>query len=184
MAELADAADSKSADPCGHGGSTPPPGTNPYKPLIFQLFIKSISSALTTDFRRPQGHFRYKFGYSPYQTFFERLARIAGFSATTGLLSFGSCSRSITVCAAVNRSAKLQSPRACRDSSRHKRRVNAGLRTIRERRVRCWPKYPQSGTKPVCCDMTEECRVSFNASPPAPESQLNFRAHKESHNPV
>ncbi len=27
MAELADAADSKSADPCGHGGSTPPPGT-------------------------------------------------------------------------------------------------------------------------------------------------------------
>ena len=28
MAELADAADSKSADPCGHGGSTPPPGTN------------------------------------------------------------------------------------------------------------------------------------------------------------
>ena len=32
MAELADAADSKSADPCGHGGSTPPPGTNP-RPL-------------------------------------------------------------------------------------------------------------------------------------------------------
>ena len=28
MAELADAADSKSADPCGHGGSTPPPGTS------------------------------------------------------------------------------------------------------------------------------------------------------------
>ena len=28
MAELADAADSKSAGPCGHGGSTPPPGTN------------------------------------------------------------------------------------------------------------------------------------------------------------
>ncbi len=27
MAELADAADSKSAGPCGHGGSTPPPGT-------------------------------------------------------------------------------------------------------------------------------------------------------------
>jgi hypothetical protein len=27
MAELADAADSKSADPCGRGGSTPPPGT-------------------------------------------------------------------------------------------------------------------------------------------------------------
>ena len=31
MAELADAADSKSADPCGHGGSTPPPGTNKTK---------------------------------------------------------------------------------------------------------------------------------------------------------
>jgi hypothetical protein len=30
MAELADAADSKSADPCGHGGSTPPPGTNSF----------------------------------------------------------------------------------------------------------------------------------------------------------
>ena len=29
MAELADAADSKSAGPCGHGGSTPPPGTSP-----------------------------------------------------------------------------------------------------------------------------------------------------------
>ena len=28
MAELADAADSKSAGPRGHGGSTPPPGTN------------------------------------------------------------------------------------------------------------------------------------------------------------
>ena len=28
MAELADAADSKSADPCDRGGSTPPPGTN------------------------------------------------------------------------------------------------------------------------------------------------------------
>ena len=27
MAELADAADSKSADPCDRGGSTPPPGT-------------------------------------------------------------------------------------------------------------------------------------------------------------
>jgi hypothetical protein len=33
MAELADAADSKSADPCGHGGSTPPPGTNKTKSL-------------------------------------------------------------------------------------------------------------------------------------------------------
>ena len=33
MAELADAADSKSADPCGHGGSTPPPGTNKTKDL-------------------------------------------------------------------------------------------------------------------------------------------------------
>jgi hypothetical protein len=30
MAELADAADSKSADPCDRGGSTPPPGTNVY----------------------------------------------------------------------------------------------------------------------------------------------------------
>ena len=34
MAELADAADSKSADPCGHGGSTPPPGT--IYPIYFQ----------------------------------------------------------------------------------------------------------------------------------------------------
>jgi hypothetical protein len=33
MAELADAADSKSAGPCGHGGSTPPPGTNKTKSL-------------------------------------------------------------------------------------------------------------------------------------------------------
>jgi hypothetical protein len=36
MAELADAADSKSADPCGHGGSTPPPGT--IYPIYFQWF--------------------------------------------------------------------------------------------------------------------------------------------------
>src|ERR1700761_3264433 len=33
MAELADAADSKSADPCGRGGSTPPPGTKVTKRL-------------------------------------------------------------------------------------------------------------------------------------------------------
>jgi hypothetical protein len=39
MAELADAADSKSADPCGHGGSTPPPGTS-LKPFENQLFTK------------------------------------------------------------------------------------------------------------------------------------------------
>jgi hypothetical protein len=31
MAELADAADSKSADPCDRGGSTPPPGTTDNK---------------------------------------------------------------------------------------------------------------------------------------------------------
>ena len=37
MAELADAADSKSADPCGRGGSTPPPGTNKIKSLYFSL---------------------------------------------------------------------------------------------------------------------------------------------------
>jgi hypothetical protein len=35
MAELADAADSKSADPCGHGGSTPPPGTKNQHPSDF-----------------------------------------------------------------------------------------------------------------------------------------------------
>jgi hypothetical protein len=39
MAELADAADSKSADPCGHGGSTPPPGTM-LKLFENQLFTK------------------------------------------------------------------------------------------------------------------------------------------------
>src|ERR1039458_3731975 len=37
MAELADAADSKSAGPCGHGGSTPPPGTSLKQPLNHQL---------------------------------------------------------------------------------------------------------------------------------------------------
>src|ERR1700753_346684 len=37
MAELADAADSKSADPCGRGGSTPPPGTNLFYSVLFQL---------------------------------------------------------------------------------------------------------------------------------------------------
>lgn len=48
MAELADAADSKSADPCGHGGSTPPPGTNKNKAL------KSIRS-LQSEKPRPFG---------------------------------------------------------------------------------------------------------------------------------
>src|SRR5579862_3792456 len=39
MAELADAADSKSAGPCGHGGSTPPPGTS-LKCIQLQQFAK------------------------------------------------------------------------------------------------------------------------------------------------
>jgi hypothetical protein len=34
MAELADAADSKSAGPRGHGGSTPPPGTNDFTSAV------------------------------------------------------------------------------------------------------------------------------------------------------
>src|ERR1019366_4049109 len=38
MAELADAADSKSADPCGHGGSTPPPGT--IKSISYKVFLR------------------------------------------------------------------------------------------------------------------------------------------------
>jgi hypothetical protein len=41
MAELADAADSKSADPCGHGGSTPPPGTSKTKNLDWIGLSKS-----------------------------------------------------------------------------------------------------------------------------------------------
>ena len=37
MAELADAADSKSADPCDRGGSTPPPGTNVYAGIQMKM---------------------------------------------------------------------------------------------------------------------------------------------------
>ena len=46
MAELADAADSKSADPCGHGGSTPPPGTNKIKSLSWLGLSKPERSKL------------------------------------------------------------------------------------------------------------------------------------------
>jgi hypothetical protein len=41
MAELADAADSKSAGPCGHGGSTPPPGTKQNKELRLNWPLKN-----------------------------------------------------------------------------------------------------------------------------------------------
>ena len=40
MAELADAADSKSADPCDRGGSTPPPGTNRNAPNAISFLLR------------------------------------------------------------------------------------------------------------------------------------------------
>ncbi len=43
MAELADAADSKSAGPCGHGGSTPPPGTR----------VREVENQSFTNYPRP-----------------------------------------------------------------------------------------------------------------------------------
>lgn len=59
MAELADAADSKSADPCGHGGSTPPPGTmiskslrgnsHPIRVAIFVMVSVVVSVDSLTD---------------------------------------------------------------------------------------------------------------------------------------
>jgi hypothetical protein len=77
MAELADAADSKSADPCGHGGSTPPPGTNlrsadstdyavsfpqlhvaPLLPLEGRCMFRVVRPATPRDFRRLAQHSR------------------------------------------------------------------------------------------------------------------------------
>jgi hypothetical protein len=55
MAELADAADSKSAGPRALGGSIPPPGTNPQSPQNTRLAgassrMRCTSGADTADF--------------------------------------------------------------------------------------------------------------------------------------
>ena len=65
MAELADAADSKSAGPCGHGGSTPPPGTRMFRINNLQLRprpYRHIVSGATK--RRPSAQSAYAHFYT------------------------------------------------------------------------------------------------------------------------
>jgi hypothetical protein len=83
MAELADAADSKSADPCGRGGSTPPPGTNKINGLDQNWPLESESqfslvavlmAVRLYGFQPSLDHFpcRYRAGHSTLGRFLSR----------------------------------------------------------------------------------------------------------------